>query len=272
MDGDVFGGGRSAWLDRAGLLRNVLRQEIVARQLAQQLPGDADGLTALDVGAGQGTQAISLARRGIQVDAVEPDAQMRAALTAAVADEGDDVRARVRVLDGSLDTLSETGRSSYDVVLCHGVLMYLEDTGPALAALAAKVPEGGLLSVLTRQAVSLAWRPAQRGDWSGVTAALEEQRTARAESRRPAYLNELGVPAHADDPESLAAALTNLGITGHIWHGVRVASDAMPADAPVPSDPELEALIAAELALGAREPYRRMATLFHLVSRRAALT
>ena len=68
--------GRTAWLQRQSLLRNVVRQELVARQLAEHLP--APPATVVDVGAGQGTQALRLARLGFDVTAVEPDPQMRA--------------------------------------------------------------------------------------------------------------------------------------------------------------------------------------------------
>lgn len=43
------------WLKRLDSLRNVIRQELIARQLAPYLK---TGMTLLDVGCGQGTQAI----------------------------------------------------------------------------------------------------------------------------------------------------------------------------------------------------------------------
>ncbi len=41
----------SSWIERLGNLRNVIRQEMITRQLA---PLVADGMTVLDVGCGQG--------------------------------------------------------------------------------------------------------------------------------------------------------------------------------------------------------------------------
>jgi protein-L-isoaspartate O-methyltransferase len=71
----TFGGGRPGWLDRLGHVRNVVRQEMISRQLDKHLPEPP--ARVLDVGAGQGTQSIRLARGGHRVLAVEPDSQMR---------------------------------------------------------------------------------------------------------------------------------------------------------------------------------------------------
>ncbi|GAA2151988.1 hypothetical protein [Humibacillus xanthopallidus] len=62
MAANSFLPGQDAWLQRLGNLRNVVRQEVVARQLAPHLP--APPATVLDVGAGQGTQALRLAALG----------------------------------------------------------------------------------------------------------------------------------------------------------------------------------------------------------------
>ncbi len=48
---------------RLGRLRDVVRQELVAAQLREVLPAGAP-LRVLDVGCGQGTQALALARAG----------------------------------------------------------------------------------------------------------------------------------------------------------------------------------------------------------------
>jgi Aldo/keto reductase family len=69
----TFGDGRSAWLGRLGNVRNVVRQEMISRQLDKHLR--MPSARVLDVGAGQGTQSIRLARAGHQVLAVEPASQ-----------------------------------------------------------------------------------------------------------------------------------------------------------------------------------------------------
>lgn len=258
-----FAGGREPWLDRQANLRNVVRQELVSRQLDRHL-GDRPG-SVLDVGAGQGTQCLRLARRGCEVVAVEPDDSMRAAFAAALESEPADVRGRVQVVPGQVEALDDaTGGRSFDVVLCHGVLMYLPEPGPAVVALSDRVAPGGVLSLLARNAAGMALRPGLRGQWADVLDLLDE-----AEQPVPHYVNELGVPARADRLEELASYVSGRRMHVEAWYGVRVVTDGVAVDEPAPADPdEREALLAAEERLGRTDPYRRVATLLHLIGRR----
>src|SRR5580704_19338575 len=95
----TFEAGRPTWLGRLGNVRNVVRQEMIARQLDRHMQGRPGRM--LDVGAGQGTQSIRLARAGHQVLAVEPDPDMRTACRATLRAERAEVRERVTVRDGS---------------------------------------------------------------------------------------------------------------------------------------------------------------------------
>ena len=261
--GGGFSEGRTPWLARQGKLRNVVRQEMVTRQLARHL-GETPA-TVLDVGAGQGTQSILLAQQGFDVLAVEPDPDMRGAFEIAVDAQPDDVRARVRVVDGSVETLDDvTDGRAFDVVLCHGVLMYLPEPGPAVVALSDRVAAGGVLSLLARNAAAMALRPGLRRQWADVLDLLDE-----AEQPVPHYVNELGVRARADRLEELASYVSGRRMHVEAWYGVRVVTDGVAVDEPAPADPdELEALLAAEERLGRTDPYRRVATLLHLIGRR----
>jgi S-adenosylmethionine-dependent methyltransferase len=263
-----FGTGRDAWLDRLGRLRNVTRQELVTRQLAAHLPnGPAESTTVLDIGAGQGTQALRLAARGFQVTAVEPDPDMRTRLRQALAEHPTAVQQRVRVMAGGLGALpQEVTRAAYDVVLCQGVLMYLAEAGPALGELAAQVAAGGLLSLVFRNADGMALRPALRRDWQEMHDLLDS-----AQTPNPHYRNEIGVDARADHLVDIETGLARGGLVTEAWYGVRIATDGADPDEPAPTDPqELEAMLAAEEHLGRSEPYRQVATLLHLLSRRPA--
>jgi S-adenosylmethionine-dependent methyltransferase len=59
----TFSAGRPAWLGRLSNVRNLIRQEMISRQLDRHLPKHA--VRVLDVGAGQGTQSIRLAAPAI---------------------------------------------------------------------------------------------------------------------------------------------------------------------------------------------------------------
>lgn len=270
------GGGRGwehagAWKGRLGSLRNVVRQEVVSRQLA----GAVDGRVgrALDVGAGQGTQALALARRGWEVDALDPDPAMRAACDDARATAPVDVAARVHTWSGDLTGLAD-GRpgglpATHDLVLCHGVVMYLPDPEPVVATLAGRVTHGGHLSILARNAAAVPFRPARRGDWPGALAAFDEAMAATHSGRDVTYTNGLGASCRADRVEHLVGLLAAHGLVDVRWFGVRVAVDVVDPDVPAPSDPaELAALLDVEERLGAADPFRAVAPLVHVLGRR----
>jgi SAM-dependent methyltransferase len=264
----TFAGGRPVWLDRMDKVRNVVRQEMISRQLDRHLP--PPGARVLDVGAGQGSQSIRLARAGHHVLALEPDPEMRAAFGAALAGEPVGVRDRVTLADGSLGGLAAaTGGDRYDVVLLLGVLMYLPSSAPVIAELAAHVAPGGFLAIAARTTVSALWRPAARQDWQAALATFTEHDRARREGRDMRYVNELGTPARADDFDALTALAADAGLHLENWYGVRIAVDLDEVDPAPPADPEqLAALLDVEERLGATDPYRQLAQLAHLILRK----
>ncbi|MEV4090072.1 hypothetical protein AB0J43_58375, partial [Nonomuraea fuscirosea] len=62
---------------------------------------------------------------------------------------------------------------------------------------------------------------------------------------------------------TLFRSLAAQGLEVRRWYGVRVFSDAVPKDEPVPDD--LYDLLAAEERAGRTDPYRRVAALTHLI-------
>jgi S-adenosylmethionine-dependent methyltransferase len=264
----TFGVGRPAWLGRLGNVRNVVRQEMISRQLDRHLPKHP--ARVLDVGAGQGTQSIRLARAGHHVLAVEPDPGMRAVFRAALDAEPDQVRDRVLLRDGSAGRLAAvTGGEVHEIVLLLGVLMYLPASSPVIAELAAHVAPGGFIALAIRTATSALWRPAARQDWQAALAAFQEYDIAQAEGRDMRYLNEIGTPARADDLETLTAAAAAHGLQPETWYGVRITVDLDELDPAPPSDPrQLAALLDVEERLGATDPYRQLGQLAHLILRK----
>jgi S-adenosylmethionine-dependent methyltransferase len=241
---------------------------MISRQLGKHLR--MPSARVLDVGAGQGTQSIRLARAGHQVLAVEPDPAMRSAFLAALAAEPGEVQDRVTLCQGSIGSLGTvTGGEVYDAVLLLGVLMYLQASAPAVAEVAAHVTSGGLLALAARTTSSAVWRPAARQDWQATLAAFDEQDRALAAGRDMQYINEIGAPARADDLEILTSAAAAYGLELENWYGVRIAVDPEELDPEPPSDPrDLAALLDAEERLGATDPYRQLGQLAHLILRK----
>ncbi|MER7573119.1 methyltransferase domain-containing protein [Streptomyces sp. NPDC126514] len=240
----------------------------MARQLDEQIAGRfpvGRRLRILDVGMGQGTQSLRLARAGHQVTGLEQDTTMIAAARQALAGEPEGIRERMRIIEGDG---RETGvhflPGSFDVVLCHGVLMYVEEPDPLLAGLARVLAPGGLLSLLVRNGDALAMRPGLSGDWAGALAAFDTTAHLphpRTDSNGGTPIR-LGLDVRADRLSTLTATLAGIGAPLHSWYGVRVFTDTAPDDAPIPDD--VETLLAAEERAGRTDPYRGMAALLHL--------
>ncbi|MET8808781.1 methyltransferase domain-containing protein [Streptomyces sp. NPDC004546] len=228
----------------------------MARQLDEQIAGRfpvGQRLRVLDVGMGQGTQALRLARLGHQVTGFEQDATMIAAAREALAAQPEGIRERVRLVQGDgRDTGVHFLPGSFDVVLCHGVLMYVEEPDPLVAGLARMLAPGGLLSLLVRNGDALAMRPGLSGDWAGALAAFDTT----------SYRNRLGLDVRADRLASLTATLAGIAAPLHAWYGVRVFTDTAADDAEIPQD--LQTLLAVEERAGRTDPYRGVAALLHL--------
>ena len=228
----------------------------MGRQLDEQIAGRfpvGQRLRVLDVGMGQGTQALRLARAGHQVTGVEQDPKMIATAREELAGEPEGIRERVRIVQGDgRDTGVHFLPGSFDVVLCHGVLMYIEEPDPLLAGLARMLAPGGLLSLLVRNGDALAMRPGLSGDWTGTLTTFDTT----------AYRNRLGLDVRADRLSDLTATLAGIGAPLHAWYGVRVFTDTAADGAEIPAD--VEALLAVEERAGKTDPYRSVAALLHL--------
>ncbi|MFD4138149.1 class I SAM-dependent methyltransferase [Streptomyces sp. NPDC058572] len=230
----------------------------MARQLDDQITSRypvGRRLRVLDVGMGQGTQSLRLARGGHTVTGLESDPTMLEAARDALAGEPAGIRERVRLVEGDgLETGVHFLPGSFDVVLCHGVLMYVEDPDAMLAGLARMLAPGGLLSLLVRNADALAMRPGLAGDWQGALTAFDTT----------AYTNRLGLTVRADRLEALTATLAGIAAPLHAWYGVRVFTDNVGNEVELPAADELDRLLTAEDRAGRTDPYRGVAALLHL--------
>ena len=148
----------------------------------------------LDVGCGQGTQALALARAGHQVTGLDTSDELLAQFAAVLAREPAQVRERVHLVLGSGQAAAELTPGPFDVILCHGVLMYLDDIAPMLTALTRVAAPDAVLSLLVRNGLAPAMRDGLRGNWADALGRFD----------RLDYVNRLGVPAQAHTPAGQA--------------------------------------------------------------------
>lgn len=245
-----FSGFEPVWSAQLGSLRNLVRQHVMASQLGEHLSGVR---TVLDVGCGQGTQALLLAARGLTVTGVDPSPALLAQLRADATHRGVPVETMV----GEVASLDETlGDRSFDLVCAHGLLMYLDDAQAALRQLAARVAPGGRLSFTVRNGDALAYRPGIRGEFEAALSAMEAT----------GYRNDLGIEAVAHTRSEVLDWCRALGLDIEAWYGVRVFTDGVSADASLDSV-DLDACLAAEVEAGQRDPYRALGSMLHFVAK-----
>ena len=251
MPNTSFLAGVDRWVGELGRLRGVVRQHVVAAQLAE-IVEDRNPLRVLDVGCGQGTQSLLLARSGHLVTGLDISEKLLGHFEHALAAEPAEVRARVRLIHGPGEAAPDLVAGPFDLVLCHGVLMYFDDIAPMLVALSAVTTENAVLSLLIRNGLALAMRDGLRGDYPAALGAFDTRQ----------YTNRLGLPARAHTPADVDRAVAPFGWRRERWYGVRVFTDHR--DESAPADAELADLLAAECEAGARDPYRQVAALLHL--------
>jgi S-adenosylmethionine-dependent methyltransferase len=236
-------------------LRGRVRTHVIARHLRDHLPRPPAAL--VDVGGGAGNQSIPLAAEGYQVAIVDPSAAMLAKAQARLEHEPAGVARRVQLVRASAAQARDAldGRR-FGGVLCHGVIMYVDDPRPVAAALAGLAQPGAIVSLVAKNAAVLASRPALRGDWAAALAAFDTDR----------QINGLGLDTRADTVEGLTAILAGTGVQPVAWYGVRLFTDHWTA-APPGAGAEEQALDV-ELQASRRDPYRQMSRLFHIIGRR----
>ncbi|WP_340562078.1 class I SAM-dependent methyltransferase [Streptomyces sp. GSL17-111] len=258
VDGRLPGGSAS--------LRDLVERVLVSRRLDAELAARfpvGRRLRVLDVGAGEGVQTLRLARLGHEVTGLDLDPRMLRSARDALECEPPGVRRRVRLLAGDARATGALFRpGTFDAVLGHGVLMYVEEPGPLLAGLARVLAPGGLLSLLVRNADALAVGPGLAGDWAEALTAFDD----------PHYTDRAGVAARADRLGALTATLAGTGVPLRTWYGVGVftghRAEPTPTAYQPPSEAELEPLLAAEERAGSTDPYRAVAPLLHLCATR----
>jgi SAM-dependent methyltransferase len=212
---------------------------------------------ALDLGGGTGALGLRFAALGWRVAVVDPSATMLsiAAETARVRGFAERVTFHQVEAERARECFAP---QTFDAAVCHNVLEYVTDPLAALAALAALVKPGGLVSLVARNRAGEAMRAALKAH------DLEEAERALTAG----VVNEslYGGPARLFDAETLGALATGAGLELIAARGVRVVADYLPAS--LSGTPEAYArLVAFERTLGARTEFAAIARYTQIIAR-----
>jgi SAM-dependent methyltransferase len=199
---------------------------------------------------------LALARKGYSVYGVDISTDLLARAEEDMAKEPPLVRSRVQLVHGDIHDLHAAVDRKFDVVLCHGLLMYLPSLEDSLRDLTAVLNRGAMISLLTRNRASIAMRAGMSSDWQAALDGFDARY----------YDNRVAVEGtRADEPSEVSHLLGQLGMEISAWFGVRLFTDHW-SDMKPPENFDL--LLAAEEEAGKRDPYRQLTSLTHVIARR----
>jgi SAM-dependent methyltransferase len=233
---------------------------VLHQQLLEHLPEPP--APVLDVGGGAGHQSFPLAQAGYDVTLLDPSPAMLDKAQHRLQRLPDEAQRRVTLVqaDGE-NAVDVVNGQRFAAVLCHGVLGYLEQPEPLVNELCRCAAAGGIVSIMTANAKTMAVRPALERRWQDALAAFD----ARTE------IGVLGVPGRADTVEELSEHMRSQGVEPLRWYGVWLFVDWLEFSGAEldPSDSkQVAATAAVELEASRRDPYRQLSRVFHLVGRK----
>lgn len=236
-----------------------LRLDLAFANLQDFLPQATRSLHALDLGCGTGAIAVRLAQLGLHVTLLDASEAMLDIAKRAAREAG--VTERIVLKHGDAAQLANLFHAeSFDVILCHNILEYIDDACTVLrtAARALRDPSS-IISVLVRNQAGEVFKTAiQDGD----LAATERSLTAE-------WGNEslYGGRVRLFTAESLHAMLLESSLAVTAERGVRVVSDYLPPK--VSRTEEYERILQLERKLGKRPEFAAAARYMQCLAHRA---
>lgn len=229
-----------------------IRYGVVGELLRRQAEDLGDRIRVLDVGGGDGLDALPLAACGHDVTIVDPSERWLAQAQG----RADEAGMPIATIRGGLDDLPV---GEWDLVLCHFVLRYRDGATDDVAALASRVRPGGRLSVMD---VNPAGRVLRELVSRGPAAALSELHAERA-SVETFQTDARKLSVEETLRHASAAGLTEIG-----RYGNRIANDLLVDNDAKHDEDHFEELLALELELCDREPYNRVGFAWQLILER----
>lgn len=246
-----------AWQDHQSTPWGRLFYSVARANLQRHL--EPRPLHILDAGGGNGLDAIYLAAQGHTVALVDGSAEMLA--EARLAAEECNVAERIAFYHSDVIAISALfPEPTFDVALCHNVVQYVDDAASALRAVCSPLRRDGLISFISVNRYSQAYREATlRLDPAAAYANLDAT-TATATL--------FDLPMRLYTVEDLSALLESVGCALVGRYGIRCVTDYI-SNNNIKSDPaffaQLERL---EHAMTDKYPYWLLARFFQIIARR----
>ncbi|WP_030850195.1 class I SAM-dependent methyltransferase [Streptomyces sp. NRRL F-4474] len=242
-------------------LRTAVVWEVLKEALDRRVKATGrDVLDVLDTGGGTGKFAVPVAHLGHRVTVVDPSPNALFGLERRVSEAG--VADLVRGVQGDAQGLLEVvERGAYDVVLCHGVLEYVDDPAEGVANVAAALRPGGTLSLLAAGLGGAVLARALAGHFTEARNALTDP-AGRWGSGDP-------VPRRFT-AEQLSELVGGAGLAVGAVHGVRIFADLVPGVLVDTEPGAVEALLRLEEAAAELPAFHAVATQLHVLGEKQA--
>lgn len=237
-----------------------LRLDLAFANLQEFLPQAARSLRALDLGCGTGAIAVRLARLGLHVTLLDSSLPMLDFAKRAAREAG--VTERIALKHGDAAQVADLFPArSFDVILCHNILEYVDDPGAVLrgAARALRDPSAILSVIVRNQAGEVLKAAIQAGD----LAAAEHNLTAEW-----GHESLYGSSVRLFTSDGLQAMLKAASLAVSAERGVRVIADYLPSR--VSRSAEYDRIFELERKLGRRPEFAAVARYKHCLAHRAA--
>ena len=239
-----------------------LRADLTFANLQDFLPAAAaKSFCALDLGGGTGAASVRLAALGIDVTLLDSSQTMLDLAKRTITEARANDRITLRHGDAAQLTSIFPARS-FDIILCHNLLEYVDDPGAVLRGAARIMRDSSaLLSVLVRnQAGEVLKAAIQSGDLVAAEAALDSEW-----GQESLYKGKVRLFTHV----ALDAILKSASLTVTVQRGVRVVADYLPAQ--ISRSAEYERIFALERKLGTRQEFFGVARYMQAITRKAEL-
>jgi S-adenosylmethionine-dependent methyltransferase len=222
------------------------------------LPQSGRSLRGLDLGCGTGASAVRLARLGIHMTLLDSSSAMLDIAKRAAREAN--VEGRIALNHGDAAQVADLFPSrSFDVVLCHNILEYVDDPNSVLSA-AAKVLQGdstGILSILVRNRAGEVFKAAVK---AGDLEAAERSLTTMW-GRESLFCGRVRLFTL----DSLQVMTKGASLAVAAERGVRVILDYLPPQ--ISRHEEYERIFELERKLGSRPEFAAVARYTQVIAR-----
>jgi S-adenosylmethionine-dependent methyltransferase len=250
------------WLHYSGTLKGRLRHELTWRHLEKHIRSVKGKMRVFDAGCGLGEMAFQLLEKAAEIVVLDfsEDMLMEAKKRFAEDHSASDRDRRI-FIHGRVEELEHIlPQGSFDLILCHNLLEYVEDPRAVLTKMVQRLAPQGLLSLVAANRFGEVFKLAL------VKKNLEQARMALHEKNSTAELFD-NAPKHIFSLEDLEEMADGSGLDVLNRYGIRIFSDYLPEE--VMKEPGNERLLfELEKEAATLAPYLHAARYLQLICRK----